>query len=39
MLVWRGWGVVVPVVVFLCALFAQMISTNLGGAHYWEHHG
>jgi hypothetical protein len=37
-LVWRGWGIVVPVVVFLSALFVQMISTKLAGDGYWEHH-
>jgi len=38
MIVWRGWGIVVPVIVFLCALFAQMIANSLGGSEYWEQH-
>jgi len=39
MIVWRGWGVMVAVVVFACCLAANLLANSLGGAGYWESHG
>jgi hypothetical protein len=38
MIVWRGWGVIVAVVVFACCLGANLLANAFGGAGYWDSH-
>jgi hypothetical protein len=39
MFVWRGWGVLVPLIIFLSSLTANGVSILAGGKGYWETHG
>jgi hypothetical protein len=38
MFVWRGWGIAVVLIVFLCSLAAELITRRLAGLGYWETH-
>ena len=38
MFVWRGWGILVLLIVFLSFFGAHLISDFLGGKGYWELH-
>jgi hypothetical protein len=38
MFVWRGWGIVVVLITFLCSLAAELITRGLAGRGYWETH-
>ena len=38
MFVWRGWGIVVVFIAFLCSLVAELITRGLAGRGYWETH-
>jgi hypothetical protein len=38
MIVWRGWGGLVALLVFLSSLIANFLSNILGGTGYWESH-
>jgi hypothetical protein len=38
MFVWRGWGIVVVLITFLCSLVAELITRGLAGRGYWETH-
>jgi hypothetical protein len=39
MLIWRGYGAVVPGVVIVSALAANLIANVEGGPNYWDAHG
>jgi hypothetical protein len=39
MIIWRGWGVIVIGVFFLCDLVANAMADSLGGKGYWDSHG
>jgi hypothetical protein len=39
MIIWRGWGVIVIGVFFLCDLVANALANALGGNGYWDSHG
>ena len=36
MIVWRGWGVLVIVIVFACSLAANFLSNAIAGKAYWD---
>ena len=36
MFVWRGWGIVVVLITFLCSLVAELTTRGLAGRGYWE---
>jgi len=38
MFVWRGWGIAVVLITFLCSLAAELITRGLAGRGYWETH-
>lgn len=38
MFVWRGWGILVVLITFLCSLAAELITRGLVGRGYWETH-
>ena len=38
MLVWRGWGFLVPLITFLCSLTVELVTDGLGGEGYWKNH-
>ena len=38
MVVWRGWGIVVPIIIILCANAVQAAVESLGGPEYWRTH-
>lgn len=39
MVIWNGWGILVGVFIFGCALVAQMLTIAFsGGDLYWEEH-
>jgi hypothetical protein len=38
MLIWRGWGFLVPLITFLCSLAAELVTNGLGGEGYWKNH-
>jgi hypothetical protein len=38
MIVWRGAGALVLVIVFLTSLCGQLLTNNFGGKAYWFHH-
>ena len=37
-MIWRGWGILVALVVFACSLGMNMLALSLGGKGYWEAH-
>ena len=38
MIVWRGWGILVLVISFACALSGELIAKSFGGDDYWDTH-
>jgi len=39
MFIWRGAGILVPVIAFVCSLLAELITRDLsGGKEYWDTH-
>jgi hypothetical protein len=38
MFIWRGAGILVPVIAFACSLIGELLTRNLGGNEYWDTH-
>lgn len=38
MFIWRGWGILVLLIVFLSSLAGNLLCNLLGGKGYWELH-
>lgn len=36
--IWRGAGILVPVIAFLCSLLAEVITRDLSSKEYWDTH-
>jgi hypothetical protein len=38
MFIWRGVGILVPVIAFVCSLLAELITRDLASKEYWDTH-
>ena len=37
-MIWRGWGILVVIIVFVCSMCMNMAMLSLRGKGYWEAH-
>jgi len=38
MIIWRGWGILIAVIIFTCSLAANFISNAVAGPTYYDQH-
>ena len=38
MFIWRGWGILVPIIAFACSLIAESVTRDVASKEYWDTH-